>query len=222
MSANLKPSSYGIYHPREKEITDHLPHMLKPFTQSPMQCLLFPLRKQSKPKVCAMTQDSVGPETPGIVGREQSLVCGSLAASGILQPGSLHFRVGWSVQSCVCCQPSLLKAFIKQIPKECCQDTTISTAKIFFLNHFTAIVWRIFSISAILFAERRWQPWRDAFVNIHNSLLAKARTIPFPYLREQLNDVSDVSQWTLDFVDSSPAQSPASKEDMGFKLSCGQ
>lgn len=78
-----------------------------------------------------MTQDSVGPETPGAVGREPSLVCGRLAASGILQPGSLHFRMGSSVHSCVSCQPSLLKAFIKQIPKECCQDTTISTAKIF-------------------------------------------------------------------------------------------
>lgn len=162
------------------------PHMLKPFAQSPMQCLLFPLRKQSKPKVYAMTQDSVGSETPGIVGREPSLVCGRLAASGILQPGSLHFWVVHLSRAVYPASPAFSKPLLNKFQRDAAR-TPQSALLRFFKNHSTSIVWRVFSISAIPFAERWWQPWRDAFVNMRNSLLAKAKTIPFPYLRQQLN-----------------------------------
>lgn len=79
-----------------------------------------------------MAQDPVGPGISVTFGRERSLVSLRLAANSILQPGSLHPWVGSPLCPELCVLPAQpFKAFTKQIPKGCCQDTTFTTVRFF-------------------------------------------------------------------------------------------
>ena len=101
-----------------------------------------------------MSLDPVGPGPLGLL--VESIAWSPEDLQQMASCSQVGFIPGWdhlSVQSCVSCQPSLFKAFTKQIPKGCCQDATFTTVKIFF-NYFTSIVLRVFSISAIIFAEK--------------------------------------------------------------------
>lgn len=135
MSANLKPSSGWefITLDRKMQVTDHLPltcsSLLVPYAVTS-----FSFKKQSKPKLYTMTQDPVGPGTPGPLGREHSLVSGRLAANGILQLGSLCPWVGSSLARAVCpASPAFLKPLLNKFQRDATRTPHSPLLRLFFL-----------------------------------------------------------------------------------------